>query len=91
MQGLLERQDPPPLVVMEFAPLELDRTDPGLARFRALLDRHGYRLHAFIANDRLSMVPPRISLATLLGLYDDFRRAGENAEFDILLVPPAGL
>ncbi len=87
MQELIASQDRPPRILMEFSPASLQALDPDLERFRAVVERFGYRIHAFIANDGPSIVPPEIGLATLTALYRDFLKAGQDPEFDILLAP----
>ncbi len=84
---LLEGQAAKPMIILEFSPKDYGAMAGGLDFFREFVSHHDYRLHAFVANERLSAVPPRIGLATLLGLHDDFVRYGEDAEFDILLTP----
>jgi FkbM family methyltransferase len=89
MEGLLSGGRSRPLVILEFAPGEFHRVDPGLERFRGFLDRHGYGLCAFVANERRTVTPPRVRFPSLRAIYDDFVHFGEDAEFDVLLVPQA--
>ncbi len=86
-EELIAGQSPRPRVVMEFNPCEFEKADPGLVRFQDFLRRLGYRVHAFIANERASVIPPVVSVGTLLALHRDFTAEGKGAEFDILLWP----
>ena len=87
---LLDGRSAKPMIVLEFSPKDNNALDRGLTFFRDFVTQHDYRVHAFIANERLSAIPPRIGLATLLALHEDLVRYGEDAEFDILLMPQAG-
>ncbi len=85
MEGRLAPQQPRPEIVMEFSPKDIQSSDPDLLYFRDFVQRFGYRLRAFIANDRATVMPPAVSLETLLALHHDFVSDGQGAEFDILL------
>ncbi len=87
--GLLDNQASKPMIILEYSPKDIDALDSGLDFFRDFVRQHKYRIHAFIANERLSAVPPHLGFGTLRALHQDFLRFGEDAEFDILLIPTA--
>lgn len=87
MEQLLDGRSAKPKIILEFSPKDNQSMAAGLKFFRDFVSVHDYSVHAFVANERRSVIPPRISLDTLLALQEDFVRYGEDAEFDILLMP----
>ncbi len=85
MENMLAAVDQKPQIITEFSPRDLQRSDPELLYFRDFVDRFSYRIRAFIANERATVLPPEISLETLVALHHDFLSDGKGAEFDILL------
>lgn len=85
MERMLAPANPRPEIVMEFNPKDLQRSDPDLLYFRDFVNRFSYRIRAFIANERATVIPPEISLETLVSLHHDFASDGRGAEFDVLL------
>ena len=86
-EPLIDTQRRKPRIVMEFNPGPFEQADPGLVWFQDFLRRFGYRTHAFIANERATVIPPAVSMRTLLALHEDFVAEGKGAEFDLLLLP----
>lgn len=85
MEELIKAAKRKPAIIIEFSPVDLARNGH-LEEFFGFIAAHGYRLRAFIANERHIVRPPQIRRATLKRIADDLIEANDPAEFDLLLV-----